>query len=157
MLILIIIIALLLIGLGLVVIELIFIPGTTIVGILGLVFAIAGIVISYRVYGSETGFYVLIGSSVLTVATLVYSIRSGAWSKFSLKSAINSRVNDDIVNDLKVGDTGITRSRLRPVGKAEFNNREYEVKTLGVYLESNQPVKIVQILSHQIIVEPTNS
>ena len=84
----IIIIALLLIGLTLIIVELIFIPGTTVVGLLGLFFAIAGVMVSYRHFGSEVGFYILIGMSALTLGSLFYGFRSGAWSRFSLKTSI---------------------------------------------------------------------
>ncbi len=152
----IIIIALLLIGLGLIVMELVFIPGTTVVGVLGVIFAAAGIVIAYKHFGRETGFYILLGASATTLATLVYSFRSGAWSKFSLKGAINSKVNEGLTSTLSVGDEGITLSALRPIGKAEINNKQYEVRTNGGYVENGKRIRIVSIQANQIFVEPIN-
>jgi membrane-bound ClpP family serine protease len=152
-----IIISLLIIGLGLIIVELIFIPGTTVVGILGLIFTIVGIVISYRHFGNDIGFYILIGTSVSTLAALFFSFRSGAWSRFSLKSSIDSKVNENMLKTLNIGDIGTTRSALRPMGTAEFGNKNYEVRTSGSFLDSGTPVKIVQIQSNQIIfVEPLN-
>jgi membrane-bound ClpP family serine protease len=150
----IIILALLFIGLALIVAELVFIPGTTLIGLLGLICIIAGIVVSYRHFGSDVGFYVLVGTGAVTLGTLFYSFRSRSWSKFSLKTAIDSRVNEGLTDTLQVGDTGIAMSTLRPFGKALFNQREYEVKTSGNYLEAGSEVKIIQISSNQIIVEP---
>jgi membrane-bound ClpP family serine protease len=150
------ILALLIIALCLIIIELVFIPGTTFVGLLGLFFAIAGIVISYRSLGSETGFYILLGMSVTTLAALVYSFKAGVWTKFSLKSSIDSRVNEGLMASLHIGDMGKSVSTLRPVGKAEFNSRQYEVKTLGEYLDKDKTVRIINIEANQIIVEPTN-
>jgi membrane-bound ClpP family serine protease len=151
-----IIIALLIIGLALIIIELVFIPGTTVVGVLGLVFAIAGIVITYRHFGKETGFSILIFTAIATLVTLVYSFRSGAWSKLSLKSSMDSKVNEGMTASLKVGDIGKSISTLRPIGKAEFDARQYEVKTSGEYIETGTAIKIKEIISNQIIVEPTN-
>jgi membrane-bound ClpP family serine protease len=91
---------------------------------------------------------------VLTLAALVYAVQSGAWSKFSLKSSIQSKVNEGMVDSLKVGDTGKTISVLRPFGKAEFGSSQYEVKTSGGFLEKETDVQIIHIESHQIIVEP---
>ena len=150
----IIILALLFIGLALLIVEIVFIPGTTVVGLLGFFFAIAGIVISYRHFGSEIGFYILLGMSVTTLLALVYSFRSGAWNKFSLKTSIDSKVNEGMVAALNVGDEGSAVSTLRPIGKAEFHNRTFEVKTLGDYVENGKRVKITNIQSNQIIVEP---
>lgn len=148
--------ALLAIGLFLIIAELIFIPGTTIVGLLGFAFAAVGIVISYRHYGSNIGLYILLGMSATTLLTLVYSFRSNAWSKFSLKTSSDSKVNEGLMTSLIVGEEGKTISTLRPIGKAEFQNRQFEVKTTGDYLETGKRIRIIQIKSHQITVEPIN-
>lgn len=152
----IIILALLLIGLALIIVELVFIPGTTVVGVLGLVFAIVGILISYSHFGSEIGFYMLVGSTITAAAAIFYAFRAGAWKKFAHKSSIDSRVNEGIMASVRIGDEGITLSNLRPMGKAEFNNQTFEVKTSGNYIERGEKVKITRIESHQIVVEPLN-
>ena len=150
----IIIISLLAIGLSLIIVELVFIPGTTVVGLLGLIFTIVGIVVSYRHFGNDIGFYILIGTGVTTLVALFLSFRSGAWNRFSLKSSIDSKVNEDMLKVLNVGDEGTTRSALRPGGTAEFANQNYEVRTTGSFVDSGTRVKIIQIQSNQIIVEP---
>lgn len=148
------IISLLLIGLALVVIELIFIPGSTIVGVLGALFAVFAIVISYKSFGRETGFTVLLVSATATLATLIYSFKTGVWSKLSLKTVIDSKVNEGFNEALKVGDIGKALSTLRPIGKAEFDTKQYEVKTSGEYIESGVIIRIKEIYPNQIIVEP---
>lgn len=152
----IIIIGLLVIGLALIIVEIIFIPGTTVVGVLGFIFAVAGIVICYKHFGSEVGFYTMISMAVITLATVFYSFRTGVWTKFSLKSTIDSKVNEGLLASINIGDEGTSVSTLRPVGKAAFGNRQFEVKTLGNYVESGVPVRIKSILANQIIVEPIN-
>lgn len=149
-----IVIALLTIGIGLIIVELVFIPGTTVVGLLGLIFAIAGIAVSYSHFGNDIGFFVLLGTSITTLAALFYSFRSGAWNRFSLKSTIDSKVNEGAQRELKIGDEGITRSSLRPMGTAEFHNQNFEVKTIGQFLDVGIKVKIIQLQENQIIVEP---
>jgi membrane-bound ClpP family serine protease len=150
----IIIFSLLLIGLALIVVELVFIPGTTVVGLLGLIFAGAGVVISYHHFGSDIGFYILMGTLTVTLVTLFFSFRSGAWSRFSNKSSIDGKVNEGIAGGLSVGDEGITLSTLRPIGKAEFQNKTFEVKTPGQYVEQGKSVRITQIRMNDIVVEP---
>ncbi len=149
----IIIISLITIGLVLLVVEVIFIPGTTVVGILGVIFMAVGVVISYRHFGNDVGLYVLLGAGTSTVAAVIYSFRSGAWDKFSLKDAINSRVNEGLTDQLSVGDEGTTVSTLRPFGKAEFKNELFEVRTTGHYLKPGTRVRIVSIDGLQILVE----
>jgi membrane-bound ClpP family serine protease len=149
----IIVLSLLVIGLILLIVEVIFIPGTTVVGILGVVFSCVAVVISYKHFGSDTGLYVLSSALVLTLAALIYSFKSGAWNRYSLKSSSNSKVNEGMTLSLKTGDEGITVSSLRPVGKAEFDDKIYEVKTFGEYIEPKERVRIIQLESQQIIVE----
>lgn len=150
------ILALLLIGLALIVVEVVFVPGTTIVGILGVIFLGAAIMSSYRNYGSETGFYILVGTSAVTALTLFLSFRSEAWLRFANKSSIDSRVNEGITAALALGDEGTAVSTLKPMGKAQFKDREFEVKTLGDYVDVGTKVKIVHLQANQIIVKPVN-
>ena len=150
------ILALLLIGLALIVVEVVFVPGTTIVGILGVIFLGAAIMSSYRNYGTETGFYILVGTSAVTALTLFLSFRSEAWSRFANKSSIDSKVNEGITAALALGDEGTTVSTLKPMGKAQFKDREFEVKTLGDYVDVGTKVRIVHIQANQIIVKPVN-
>lgn len=149
-----IIIALLAIGLSLIVVELVFIPGTTVVGLLGLIFTVVGVVISYRHFGSDVGLYILLGTVAVAAGTFFISFRSGAWARFSHKSSSDSKVNEGMLTLLNIGDEGTTRSDLRPVGTAEFGDKNFEVRTTGSFLQVGTRVRIVQIQSNQIIVEP---
>jgi membrane-bound ClpP family serine protease len=152
----IIIASLLIIGLALIVLEVIFVPGTTLVGIIGVIFAGAGVIISYRYYGSEIGLYILSGTAVVTAIALYYSFRSDAWSRFANKSAIKSKVNEGSKASLKLGDEGVTVSSLKPMGTVNFDAGRFEVKTLGDYVNVGTRVKIVHIHDNQIIVKPLN-
>jgi membrane-bound ClpP family serine protease len=153
----IVIISLLLIGLILLIVEVVFIPGTTVVGILGVAFSIIGVVAGYKHFGDTTGFYILLSTLAVTGVSLFFSFRSGMWDKFSLHSAITSKVNEGKTASLSVGDTGITMSTLKPSGKAEFKDNIFEVRTTGNYVEPQTKIRIISINIQQIIVEPTNS
>jgi membrane-bound ClpP family serine protease len=149
----IIILSLIIIGLVLIIVEVIFIPGTTVVGVLGLIFAGIGVLVSYRHFGDDIGFYVLLGTLSTTAVALFFSFRSGAWRRYSLKSSINSRVNEGLTDTVNVGDEGVTVSTLRPVGKAEINGQIFEVRTNGDYVKAQQPIRVVYIELHQIFVQ----
>ena len=146
--------ALILIGLVLIIVEIIFIPGTTIVGVFGFIFVVTGIYFSYKEYGSAIGTYTLLGTAASTGLLFYWTFRAGAWKKFSLTSAIEGRVNEGFNEALKVGDAGITTSALRPMGSAEFSDKIFEVRTLGDYLANGSKVRIIKILNNEIIVEP---
>ncbi len=146
--------ALIFAGLLLIIVEIVFIPGTTVVGLLGLIFTIVGVVFSYSHFGSETGFYVLLGTSLVTAGTLYLSFRKGAWKKFSHQTSIDSKVNEGMADHLVAGEEGISISALRPMGSAEFNGKIFEVKTNGELVDNGIKVRIVKIRSNDILVEP---
>jgi membrane-bound ClpP family serine protease len=139
-------------GIALLIIEVVFIPGTTVVGLLGLLFLAAGVSFSYSHYGGETGFYVLLLSGMALAAALYVSFRKNAWKKFSLNKSIDSRVNQGITGGLTLGMEGVAVSALRPAGSAEFNGKILEVTTQGTYLAAGSRIKIVQIDGSTIVV-----
>ncbi len=148
-----IIISLLVIGLGLLIAEIVFIPGTTVVGILGIGFSIVGVLMAFDKLGQTTGYYVMLGTLSATAVALYFSFRSGAWSRFSNNSAIDSKVNEGSLAHLRVGDIGEAVSALRPFGKAEFGSTIIEVKSTGNYASPKSKLKIIRIESNQVIVE----
>lgn len=141
------------IGLVLIVVELIFVPGVTIVGILGFILVAVGIWISYAALGSDVGHIVLAASVLIGGLALFYSFRSDAWSRFALKGSIKSRVNEENPHLLEVGEEGKTISALRPQGTAIFKERHHEVQTTGQFLPPNTPVRIIKIVANKITVE----
>lgn len=146
--------ALILAGIVLIIAEIVFIPGTTVVGFLGAAFMIAGMVFAYRQYDNQVGFYVMLGTGVTTAVALYLSFRYGTWNKFANNSAIKSKVNEGLTAKLTEGEEGITVSALRPVGTADFKGRFFEVKTNGEYVENAVRVKIVKIRLNDVVVEP---
>jgi len=141
---------------ALIVVEIIFVPGTTIVGILGLAAIIAGLVFTFNSYGNTIGWSVTGGTAVFSALTLAYAFRSGAWSRFALKGTINSKVNEDKPILVKIGDEGVTHSTLRPIGKGEFENVEMEVRSMGELVPTNSRIRIIKIDNRKIFVEPIN-
>lgn len=144
------------IGLGLIVVEIIFVPGTTIVGIMGAGIAVIGVILGFHFFGRQTG-WIILGTSIVAGAGMIYwSLRSKPWTQFSLKDSIDSRVNEGALNDLQVGQEGVAVSSLRPMGKAEFNGKMYEVTTAGNFVASKEKLKIIKLSPNQILVEPVN-
>ncbi len=150
------IISLIVLGLVLIIIEIIFVPGTTFVGVGGFVFLVIGIFLSFKYFGRETGWTIVGISSVISGGLFYYSFKANVWSRFALKSTIDSKVNEGDLDHLRPGQEGITISALRPVGKAELLNKLFEVKTSGEYVDTGTRIRIIKILSNQIIVEPIN-
>lgn len=148
------IISLILVGLIIVLVEIIFVPGTTLIGLLGFIFMVVGVGLGFRYFGSAAG-WIITGSTIVTsTAALILAFKANVWGRFSLRSSIDSKVNEGEVESVTPGQEGITLSALRPSGKAELNNKTFEVRTMGKYLEPGTRIRVQQIHAHQIIVEP---
>lgn len=151
-----IILSLLFLGLMLMVVEVVFIPGTTFVGLLGIIFSIAGVVVSYNAYGNDIGFYALIGTASVNLLAFIVALRAEVWTRFALKTSITAKVNQHIPRIVNIGDIGRAVSTLRPMGKANINDHEFEVKSLSGYVKNGSTLRVVEVNTQQIIVEPTN-
>ncbi|OEK05447.1 NfeD family protein [Roseivirga misakiensis] len=147
------IVLLILIGLVLVVVELIFIPGTTIFGILGALLVAVGVYFTYENYGNTTGTYVFIGSAVAGGGLLIYGLKAKTWKRFALGSQINSKVKEGYVDALRLDMSGLAQSDLKPIGKAEFDGKTYEVSSQGDLIDAGSTVRIVRINGNKIIVK----
>lgn len=150
------VISLIVFGIILVVVEIIFVPGTTIVGVLGLICLGIGIYESFQYFSPTIAYSILGGTSVLFVVILYYVFTTRIWERFSLKDQIKSKFNEGITDSLQVGDIGQTTSVLRPIGNAEFAGKIFEVKSFGEYIESSSQIEIVKIDKNQIIIKPIN-
>ncbi|MEQ6121166.1 NfeD family protein [Reichenbachiella sp. MALMAid0571] len=148
--------SLILVGIALVVVEIIFVPGTTIVGILGFALGGYGIYLGYDYFGSTSGHIILVASVLLAFAAILYSFKSDVWKRFSNKSVISSKVNEGLTSGLKEGDVGESVSSLKPIGKALFGDKEYEVSSRGNFITEKQSVKIIKIDKNKIYVESNN-
>src|SRR5262245_20968760 len=139
------VISLILFGLLLLIVEIIFVPGTTVVGLVGFVFMAIGVGLAFRYFGSETG-WTIVGASAVASGRLLYvAFKANVWSKFALKSSIDSKVNEGALAELQAGQEGVSLSTLRPVGKAEFGGKTHEVRTNGEYIEAGTRIRIIRI------------
>ncbi|WP_420316702.1 NfeD family protein [Ekhidna sp.] len=152
-----IIIGLMLLGTFLIVAEIIFVPGTTVVGILGFIFSAYCIYLGYDYFGPTIGTLILLGGLVLNVIALVIAFKGRSWERFSLKGTMTGKYNDDYKFDLNIGDKGMTISSLKPVGKALFEDREIEVRSNGGYINENVEIEVLRIESSKIFVQSVNN
>jgi len=149
-----IIIAVILAGLFLLVVEFYLIPGTTIVGILGGVVIIAGIYLAFANYGPTAGLITFLVSGVLAIALLVMGYRALTSEKYAVHHAISGKVNVLEQNVVKKGDRGKTFSHLRPNGKAVINGKRLEVWSVGDFIDDEVAVEVTKITGNKIYVKP---
>jgi len=139
-------------GLTLLILELLVVPGTTVVGIVGFILMAVGIWQSYALYGTLWGSLILLATIIIASIGFYISLQSKTWDKAMLNKSIDSKVNTD-AQKLHIGDIGKTISIINPMGKAIFNNEFYEVSSLGDFIETDQSVKIIGIDGIKVLVE----
>jgi membrane-bound ClpP family serine protease len=150
------IIALIAIGIVLLIIELLVIPGVTIAGIGGFILIIVGIFFAYKSQGTLIGNYILLGSAAFCIVMVVYALRTNTWKNVGLKSNIDGRVTAFELDSLKEGDEGITITRLAPIGKAMVNDVICEAKSKSGFIDEKTEIVITKVVNNQIIVKPKN-
>lgn len=149
-----IILGIMLLGTFLMVAEIIFVPGTTIVGVLGFIFSGYCIYLGYEYYGPATGSLILIGAFLLNVTSLIVAFKSRSWERFSLKNTMKGHINDDKKISIKEGDRGVTLSALKPIGNALFGEDEIVVQSDGGFVVENIEIEVKKIEHSKIIVQP---
>jgi len=149
-----IIILLLVLGVVLLLLEFLVLPGVTVAGIGGIVMMVGGIYLSYHHYGSAIGHLTVLGAIVFSLLSLWIALKSGTWNKIMLKTEIDSKVEKLEDNIVTVGDEGICMSRLAPMGQVRINNQIIEAKSTGVYIDEKTPVVVIKIVDKIIVVKP---
>ncbi len=147
------IVILIIIGLILVLAEVIVIPGSTVVGFLGcgaIGVAVWGI---YNLYGNSYGHIALAITLIMFAVMVYFALKPKTWKRVSLHASLDNKVNTIDESQIKVGDTGITISRLAPMGKALINNETYEVSSMGEFINEKSEIEIIRIEGNKIMVK----
>src|SRR5918993_2225196 len=108
------IVSLLVFGILLLVVEIVLVPGTTLVGIAGVVLMAVGIWLGFRDLGLIPGYWMLGISVLLTAGAVYFGLKKQTWQRFTLTTVNKAKVNEDVVPELEFGETGKTLSSLRP-------------------------------------------
>ncbi|MDD2192827.1 MAG: nodulation efficiency protein D (NfeD), partial [Bacteroidales bacterium] len=107
-------------GIILIILEIVAIPGTTVAGLSGVAMLVYGIVQVFNEYGNTWGIITLFIALAFCAFLLIYALRAKTWKKFALNKSIDSKANDIKIEEFKVGDKGITITRLAYAGMAEI-------------------------------------
>ncbi|WP_026953766.1 NfeD family protein [Algoriphagus vanfongensis] len=145
--------SLLLIGLILLLAETLFIPGTTVVGILGLLISLAGVAYAFMTFPSSVAWWITGVAAALNVAAVIYSFQSGVWNKLTLKNALEGGVFDGRTKGLEKGMEGKAISDLKPIGKGLFGDSIFEVKSESGFISVDSIITIMKIENNQILVK----
>jgi membrane-bound ClpP family serine protease len=151
-----IIVLLITLGITLLLLEILVLPGITLAAIGGVVMMGAGIYLSYHQYGSTVGHFTVLGTLILSGSALVLVLKSKTWNRIKLDAEIDSKVDKLDESSVSVGDVGICISRLAPMGKIRVNKTVMEAKSQGTYIDEKTKVEVVGIMDKVVIVKPLN-
>lgn len=138
-------------------VELFVIPGISLAGISALVCIIYANYYAFANLGTGAGFITLIISGIACIGSLVWFMRSKTLDKLALKKDITSKIDRSAAEKVKVGDTGITITRLAQIGNAEINGNIIEVKSMDGLLNEKTPIVVNRITDGIIFVKKLKS
>ncbi len=140
-----------LLGIALLILEIFFLPGTTIAGIAGGLFILASVWVAFASFESHIGWYTIAGIAIVLTLSIVMFIKLGVMDRVSLKAEIDSKV--EAKNEMvKVGDTGVATSRLAPIGNAEINGFIVEVKSITGFVDVGTRIEIISADRQEVLV-----
>lgn len=134
-------------------VELFIVPGISLAGISALVCIIYANIYAFTNLGVGAGFITLAVSAVTCIGSLVWFMRSKTLDKLALKENITSKVDRKAEESVKVGDTGVTTTRLALIGYAEIEGKIVEVKSMDGFMHEKTPVVVGRIHEGTILVE----
>ena len=147
------IIVLIIIGLSLMVVEVVVLPGITVAGIGGTLLIGCGVYLTFKWFGGTAGTFSLIGTGILFIIFMIYAVRAKTWERLSLHSEIDSKVNVVDTNDIKTGDKGMTVSRLAPIGKILIHGKIMEGKSEFGLIDENREIEVVHVNESTVVVQ----
>lgn len=149
-----IIVFLIVLGIVLLLLEILVLPGITLAAVMGILLISGGVYLSYDHYGATIGNVTLLGSILLGISSVVIVLRSKTWSRIKLNAKIDSKVEKLDDTSVCVGDIGVSISRLAPMGKIKINKINVEAKSTGMYIDEKSKVEVVGIVDKVVIVKP---
>ena len=145
------VITLILVGIILILVDILLIPGIGIAGILGLTPICGSAYYAFAHLGPWTGVIVTVVNIALLAVLIFYALRGKTWKRLELDTVIDKHIEEE---EVAVGDRGIAATRLGPIGTARINDKSYEVTSLEGMIDAGTRVEIVHIEHNKIYVRP---
>ena len=161
------------IGIVLIAVEILFIPGFGIAGIPGIILVFIGAILSFQDFTIpetpyDTELFItnifsvmcsFLGSGIAIFLLFKFMPGIPIFNRLVLTSAETAQAGFVIPpqpagkSDL-IGNKGRAITTLHPTGKIEVNNNTLDVVTDGEYIEKGQIVEIIEISGNRIVVKP---
>lgn len=146
---------LMVVAIVLILLEIFMLPGITVAGVGGFLFAAGGLFYAYSV-STPIGNVTLAVSSLVFAASFIWLLRSKSFNRVALKTDIDSKLASSRDLGIVPGDEGLTLSRLAPIGKARINGITVEAKSMDELIDENTPVEVIRVDGYNVIVKIKN-
>lgn len=139
------------IGISLILAEIFLLPGTTLVGIIGVAFMAAASWVAFSQFGTRAGWITTFIMLALLIPAIYAFIKVGVMDKTSLKAEIDGTVEAK-ENFASVGQRGVATSRLAPIGNANFDGKTVEVKSVEGMVDAGTAIEVISVDKQEILV-----
>ncbi|MCG2711260.1 MAG: hypothetical protein L6416_02905 [Candidatus Omnitrophica bacterium] len=163
--------AIFVIGFILLLIELLAVPGFGIIGLTGLLFIISGLVLTLLKhpftlpsFELDSALFTISGAFIITFVLAILGFRflprTNLFKRVILRACEEKNLGfqtESLAQNICLGKVGISKTILRPSGKAVFDDEVLDVTTLGEFIPKGKIVIIVKIEGNKIFVEQKRS
>ena len=143
-----IVVTLLVLGVVLMLVEMLLVPGVGIAGFLSLGSLGAGCWYAFTAISSAAGWWTTLAAVLLLGVMIFFALRAKTWRRFELKTEMTSRT----------GDRGVAYTRLAPLGTGRFGALSCEVKSYdNQMVAAGTPLEVVAIEENKPLVKPVTN
>ena len=150
------IISLMLLGVLFCIAELLLFPGLSIGAILAVACYGGPVWYAFESMGPTAGIITIIVVLVVSLISVIFSLRAKTWQYFALRQQIDSTSMPKPEKELSIGAVGTTISRLSPMGKVNIGGKVYEAKSADVFIDQREQVEVVGFENFNVIVRKAN-
>ena len=134
-----------------------FLPGG-ILGIVGIASLAGAIVMCFTEYGASAGLIVTTLAVFFIIGALTlwlkYFHKIGPGKDFLLSTSVSKDEALDQYQDY-LGEEGVTKTALRPAGKAQFGDKRVDVLAESGMIDADTAVRVVKVEGSRIVVRLT--
>lgn len=143
------------IGCLLLVLEVALLPGFGITGIAGAAAMLGSVAYAFFFVGLAAGWCTLGIVLASLSALIVWAIKGKSIDRLALKKSISSTVKESDAA-VKVGERGVSITRLALTGEALFGDNVFEVSSVDGFIDEKVPVEVVRVQGGAIYVKMVN-
>ena len=151
-----IVVTLLVLGVILMLVEMLLIPGVGVAGFLSLGSLGVACWYAFTAIGPAAGWWTTLAAVLLLGGMTFFALRAKTWRRFELKTEVTSQMGTESAQ-VHPGDRGVAYTRLAPMGTGRFGAVSCEVKSFdNKMIAAGTEIEVVAIEENKPLVKPIN-